>query len=318
MAKVFKALKKKAQATPLVGVILDSLKSENPRQNAPSIQAVLDNLQPKQLLINPDFQINQRGQSEYNFAKNGTYGLDCWQHRQGEYLGALVVTPIKGGGVHIKLGANSGGGLRQILNGDDFKIGQPYTAVVSINNTQYKGTLNLSNVAQKFIENELFQLEIGIIEGNFNYSLWVRQTGFEGDINYCNLWEGDIAYPHVKEDKDIAMMRCLKHFERIRMFRCIGYVSSTSQAYFEMILTYKIKSDYTINFSGNFQLDMDNGVSNEIGEGRIYSISGDFSRFGFYVDLKKPTDTGYQFKLGSPVRIVPLTDAYVDVSCEPL
>lgn len=197
------------------GIVTNDWGTENLDKKAPSIQSVLDNLRPKQLLKNPDFQVNQRGQSEYNFATNGTYGLDMWQHRQGKYLGALIVTPIKGGGVHIKLGANSGGGLRQVLNGDDFKIGQPYTAVVSINNTQYKGTLNLSNVAQKFIENELFQLEIGIIEGNFNYSLWVKQTGFEGDINYCDLWEGDIAYPHVKKSYQDDLWECMKYVQKL-------------------------------------------------------------------------------------------------------
>ena len=177
---------------------------------------------PRQLLVNPDFQINQRGQSEYNFSKNGNYGLDMWQHRQGNYTGALVVTPIKGGGVHIKLDTNVGGGLRQVFKTDELKAGQQYTTVISIDNVEYTGTIELSN-SSKIIDNDLFQLEFAIADDIVNYSLWIKQNGFEGDINYCNLWEGDIAYPHVKEDEAIALMRCMEYVERLKFaVTCTG------------------------------------------------------------------------------------------------
>ena len=205
------------EASDLTWNILTQSKSNEDKINdlQDEMNVVNKRFEAKQLLINPDFQINQRGQTEYNFSTNGKCGLDMWQHRQGNYTGALIVTPIKGGGIHIKLGTNSSGGLRQVLTADDFKVGQPYTAVVSIDNTRYKGTLNLSNSAQNFIENDLFKLEIGIIDDKFNYSLWIKKEGFEGDINYCDLWEGDIAYPHIKEDYAIALMRCQKYISPI-------------------------------------------------------------------------------------------------------
>lgn len=219
-----------AKETPLIGRVINSFISDNKEENAPSIQAVIDNMTPPQsLTINSDFQINQRGQSEYNFSTNGKYGLDMWQHRQGEYVGALIVTPIKGGGVHVKLGISSGGGLRQILNDDDFKLGQQYTAVVSINGTRYEGTLNLLESARKIIDNDLFQVEIGIIDGKFNYSLWIKKQGFEGDINYCDLFPGSIAYQHQKEDYATALNKTLLYYRSYYLSMGITYKYSNKE-----------------------------------------------------------------------------------------
>lgn len=168
------------------------------------------------LLVNGDFQINQRGQTEYNFNKQGGYGLDMWQHRQGNYYQALIVTPIKGGGVHVKLGTNVGAGLRQYLDVDKFKIGQSYTTVIKIDNTEYKGMIILENSFKAIIENDVFMLELGFVEENkIAYSLWFKNGNSEYDIWYVDLFEGDIAYPHVKEDKTIALVRCSEYVKVI-------------------------------------------------------------------------------------------------------
>lgn len=265
------------------------------------------------LLVNGDFLINQRGQSEYNFSTNGVYGLDCWQHRQGNYTGALIVKPIKSGGVHIKLGASSGGGLRQVLNADDFKIGQPYTAVVSINNTRYKGTLNLSNVAQKYIENDLFQLEIGIIDGNFNYSLWIKKQGFEGDINYCDLFPGSIAYEHQKEDKATAFDRCTR---KLNVFKeetsTLGFAVINGNHAYGLITCNKMDDKILSAFAnGIFQILID-GV--DVVNIKLVNIRST-STAGLSIDFTLEKDMSqYNGRVG---RIYLQNGNFV-VSCEPL
>lgn len=208
----------------------------------------------KQLLINPDFQVNQRGKSEYNFSTNGKYGLDMWQHRQGEYSGALIVTPIKGGGVHIKLGANSGGGLRQVFKADDFKAGQTYTTVVSIDNVRYTGTIKLSN-SGAIIDNDLFQIGFAIADDVVNYSLWIKQNGFEGDINYCNLFEGDIAYPHVKNKYADDLMECMEKVERAK------FTVTATGAYFMSGFSYKFPKDSNPNVNILYVANSDKAVN---------------------------------------------------------
>lgn len=178
-----------------------------------SVAEIADVYHPN-LLVNGDFQINQRGKKEYNFNKQGGYGLDMWQHRQGNYYQALIVTPIKGGGVHVKLSTGAGAGLRQYLDVDKFKIGQSYTTVIKIDNTEYKGMIILENSFKAIIENDVFALELGFVEENkIAYSLWFKNGNSEYDIWYVDLFEGDIAYPHVKEDYQQALLRCLYHVE---------------------------------------------------------------------------------------------------------
>lgn len=168
---------------------------------------------PKQLLINNDFQINQRGKNQYNF-NSETFGLDCWQHRQGNYSNAIIVTQIDGGGCHVRLGTDSGAGLRQYVASSESCLGKPYTAVISIDGVVYKGTVKMRTINDPdyigAISNDRFGVSVFYDEANkyIAYSLWVPEGNKEFDINYVDLFEGNIVYPHVKEDCAIALQEC--------------------------------------------------------------------------------------------------------------
>lgn len=168
---------------------------------------------PKQLLINNDFQINQRGKNQYNF-NSETFGLDCWQHRQGSYYNAIIVTQIDGGGCHVQLGTDAGAGLRQYVASSESCLGKPYTAVISIDGVVYKGTVKMRTTNDPdytgAISNDRFGVFVFYDEANkyIVYSLWVPEGNKEFDINYVDLFEGNIVYPHVKEDCAIALQEC--------------------------------------------------------------------------------------------------------------
>ncbi len=170
-------------------------------------------VRPKQLLINNDFQINQRGKNQYNF-NSETFGLDCWQHRQGSYYNAIIVTQIDGGGCHVQLGTDAGAGLRQYVASSESCLGKPYTAVISIDGVVYKGTVKMRTTNDPdytgAISNDRFSVFVFYDEANkyIVYSLWVPEGNKEFDINYVDLFEGNIVYPHVKEDCAIALQEC--------------------------------------------------------------------------------------------------------------
>ena len=172
-----------------------------------------DCLNRKQLLINNDFYINQRGQSQYNLNLEA-YGLDCWQHRQGNYYNAIIVSQIDGGGCHVELNTEFGAGLRQYVESSEYCLGKPYTAVISIDSVVYTGTVEMRTVSDTnytvAISNDMFNLSVFYDENKMCivYSLWVFTGNKEFDINYCDLFEGDIAYPHINEDKTIELMKC--------------------------------------------------------------------------------------------------------------
>lgn len=190
MAKVLQTLRKKAQATPLVGVILDSLKSENPRQNAPSIQAVIDNMTPPQnLLVNGDFQIWQRGSTfTLSHDERTEYVADMWF----VWNGQGIIEKKQGGGL-ISRQANT---ISQII---ELEEGKTYTLYFNVNGIEL-----------------IKHIIAGQDSGDARYTFYKRTNGDyligikldNETLNWACLFEGDIAYPHSKEDKAVALMRC--------------------------------------------------------------------------------------------------------------
>lgn len=172
---------------------------------------------PQNLLINGDFQINQRGQASYNFNKNGVYGLDCWQHRQGAYYGAIIVEPLTGGGIKTTLNAQTGAGIRQYIKKDSSVIGEKCTTLIKVDDVEYTGTVTLSESVQSIVENDIFKLEVWYDNSTQSivYSLWYNRdtetypTSEIHYIHYAHMWPGSIAYPHVQEDYATALDRCL-------------------------------------------------------------------------------------------------------------
>lgn len=190
-------------------VVENDLKSENPTQNAPSIQAVLDNLQPKQLLINPDFQVWQRGESiSFNDIDTTTSGFkyfaDMW---------CIYFTTGKGDSYALEKVSN---GVKCIVSRlisinqfilDALDENKDYTFVVSINNIihtlTFKGqeTKNSNDNVLKHMNKE----DTG------SYNRLIINIKNNDIINYANLWEADIDYPHVKNKYEYDLEECKKY-----------------------------------------------------------------------------------------------------------
>lgn len=200
MAKVFKTLKKKARATPLVGVILDSLKSENPRQNAPSIQAVLDNMTPPQsLLINGDFNCWQRGES-FNITGDEAfhYTADMWC----VYAGTGQTVTVKKTTDGLQFSGTSV--IMQRMS--PLKVGQKYVFLCKVDGD----VKTLSITGGTYTENNFLKY-------NKSGSYEQFQIKSNGTTNIANarLWEGDTIYPIIEEDKDISLMKCQRKIKKI-------------------------------------------------------------------------------------------------------
>lgn len=225
MAKVFKTLKKKAQATPLVGVILDSLKSENPRQNAPSIQAVLDNLQPKQHIINPDFQVNQRGQSSYVQNKDELkLTVDCWIMASSSWEKTTVI-PLKEG-IRIQSITLDEGGVSYSNSFTQILENEPEgdkTIIINVTNLTGHAKFGVLDKKDSGVILDKKELVKGINIFHFNINeernLIIRyfiDKNTDISIEYTNLFEGDIAYPHVKKSYQDDLWECMSYIQRIR------------------------------------------------------------------------------------------------------
>ena len=183
---------------------------------------MLDNLQPKQLLINNDFQVNQRGQSEY--VSNG-YSLDMWYFRN--YNRSNTKLEPTSNGIRV---TNNGINEIAVYQYVYAETKQVVTLVAKVNGQTY----SISGLPTSTGETPTIVVEEGKIELNvryYNTSKRYRVYAMVGvnqiaDIEYIDLFEGDIVYKHVKEDETTALMRSRRWFQYLSkiLFDCsVGY-----------------------------------------------------------------------------------------------
>ena len=206
------------------------------------------NIRPIQLLKNNDFLINQREETSYNFNKNGKYGLDMWQHRQGNYYTAIKVEQISGGGAKVTLGTNAGGGLRQYIECDSSYLNKKYTASINVDNKIYSKTITLTDSKQSITDNDIFLLEVWYDKNDYIiYSIWFKRdietypTSEVHNIYYGDLFVGDILFPHKKENKNEAKLRCMHYVYRV-------------ESMMNGFLTWGERRNSVINFKINLQV----------------------------------------------------------------
>lgn len=194
-----KLIKKISTSLVSTGEIIDSLQS-NSSTNAPSIRAVVDNMTPPMnLLINGDFQINQRGQTSYvNNTATPTYTLDMWQLAYG-------TINVLDNGIKITPYATQAF-LNQKISED--LTDKQVTLVLKETNGEMHILQGVASKTQALSSKSgNITLSIGYISETNLYKIGTTYDA-ETSIEYIDLCEGDIAYPHVKEDDAIALLRC--------------------------------------------------------------------------------------------------------------
>lgn len=163
---------------------------------------------PKQLLINNDFQINQRGQTVYDFFNKNAYTLDMWS------VNMLKVSILEDGWIKVENTDTNDHSFQQKFG---FTRNGTYTVCA-----EYRNVSNGTHIwyqDEKGISTTVKQVTNGRNVATFNSNEFTNiatacPAGGSFEIKYIDLFEDDIAYPHVKEDYAIALMRCLPYFEK--------------------------------------------------------------------------------------------------------
>ena len=144
---------------------------------------------PRQYIINPDFQIWQRG--EHFLGNNNIQGFaDMWKFWiDTSTSGIDRVKEDTGKGTGVTW-FGSVGSIIYILPEEEFEIlnGKTVTIVYAVNKGEPK-------IINKIVNDKK------VLDTNFGLNV--------GDVlNYVNLWEGDIAYPHVKKSYQDDLWDC--------------------------------------------------------------------------------------------------------------
>lgn len=154
---------------------------------------------PQNLLINGNFKINQRGQTSYvNNTSTPTYTLDMWQLAYG------TINVLDNG---IKITPYATQAFLNQKTSDDLTDKQVTLVLKETNGEMHilQGVASKTQVLSSKSGN--VTLSIGYISETNLYKIGTTYDA-ETFVEYIDLFEGTIAYPHVEEDDATALMRC--------------------------------------------------------------------------------------------------------------
>ena len=176
----------------------------------PGYEKVETIIPPIQLLVNTDFQINQRDQSEYSLTSSSfekIYTFDMWV-----IIASNTTTKLSQLDKGVRL-ENLGSGSSVLSQRTNIEKVSNYTVVINAKNIVGNVIVQIYYMDGGY-EDHILKNDINVINVS-NKSIRDISPSIRGqgsvEIEYIDLFEGDIAYPHVKEDYAIALTRCQQY-----------------------------------------------------------------------------------------------------------
>lgn len=246
------------------------------------------------LLVNGDFQVNQRGKSSYS---NYGYTFDMWKLWVGVEGGTLAVNENS-----ITLNGHSN--IHQYVN---LKQGKEYIAIAKING-QIKTMKFTCGTNKTYEELEAYNETDGRLRIIINCAL-----GSTLDVEYIDLFEGSFAYPHVKEDYAIALMRCQRYlnFIKYNTTLSIGYVRNNNTLRFVIKNPIEMAAEPKVKIGGYISFETEDFNYYELKNPTIVQSARQYICLEF--TLEKICTVG---KVGS-IFLEETDGKYIEISCEP-
>lgn len=205
---------------PLYRVILEGLtvtKVEPLFQLLAPMADIQHSFYKQNMLTNGDFQCNQRGKKTYEVTGTAqvAYSVDMWRIHQ-------LKLEVLNEGVKVTGNNTSGQGyLTQFIQLGKLKTAW-YTISAMVDDKIYTYTLTPAGTAK---EKDFGKFKISALTtstwdsalNDYNNKLKVNICPVGTNsfvIKYVDVFEGVVAYPHVKEDPATALMRCRRYIQR--------------------------------------------------------------------------------------------------------
>lgn len=218
--------------------------------------AVKDDIIYPNLLINPDFKINQRGLSSYNVEWH--YTVDRWVQ-----FGS-VVSPNSSGSISISKRDEAGyfGFIQrtEILQSDC--IDKSMTLSAKIDGEVLSGTIIRNNAEQEFFNagNSSDRFVISSYTNNGNEYILIQFYGSKTyNIEWVKMEYGSIATPFIPPDPATELMKCRRYYRTMCRGTLAVAVDATSVAFvdsFDVPMridpTAKILSPVVLNYSNGW------------------------------------------------------------------
>ena len=166
--------------------------------------AKIESVYRPNLLVNGDFQINQRGQTSYTSTDvQSSLTVDCWR------IGGQATLTVNDDNVILSATGDGESYLAQHIDKD--LTGKKLSVAVKVTNDKvYTGTITVTDVETVFISDGQWMTVSAKYDSNRKGTqIYIKvRGGHSYSLEYADAFEGSIAYPHVEEDDAIALMRC--------------------------------------------------------------------------------------------------------------
>lgn len=184
------------------------------RGDVEDVQTVAENISNPNLLINPDFKINQRGQEEYDAV--GGYCVDCWGIAGDEATKDKLV--IHSDHVTFQRYLNTGTCLEQVIEKPERFAGETitlsaltggsddYSLRIRYNNTRETSAYTLIDGVSTFtitLPEDLTMLSV---------CLQCKTVGATVDIYWMKLELGSVATPFTPPDPATELAKCQRYY----------------------------------------------------------------------------------------------------------
>lgn len=248
--------RKKSQEVPIQGTIVNDETMESETDKTLTINAIKRLTHGSNILSNGDFQINQRGLSSY---QSSGYTLDMWKAYK------VNVTIIENGLSVNRNTTSENGFFTQIV--ENISQSKQYTICTKVFDEIYIWTFTPTITSQRknFTNFNLFfkltdsKLEVGF-ELNTNTIL---------NIEYIDLFDGTIAYPHAKEDYSIALLRCMRFVQLLNYSISHNAVSNSFANYSTVFLPMPMANIPTIAYKQQSESTNVSTLTEEYSSGNI-------------------------------------------------
>ncbi len=202
------------------------------------------------LLINPDFKINQRGKTSYEVS-GFDYIVDRWR------ISSSNVTVSESGGITIHTIGSSGSWLTQKLEKELEGI-----ATLSIKISDINGQISLSSPS-----NNLFITSPGVysitLSGITEFNMFLNPNT-SVSIEWAKLEKGSIATPFVAPNPAEELIKCKRFYNHIYFYHV--FYSGTAQmgySFSHVIQSMRTKPTITFNVENHYGLSNQNVTAND-------------------------------------------------------
>lgn len=204
------------------------------------------------LLINPDFKINQRGKSEYTAAG---YTVDRWAAQSN-----CKVTPKSSGGVRLDCLGTVNTGFYQKYDGDlsgntvtlSLKASGSGSLRLGVWDTSIK-IVTLDDTPRVYSHT----FELG---DDPTFGMWLSANGEYAEIEWTKFEIGSIATPFVPPEATIELLKCRRYYQKLCFFRVpMAYHDVNYITWFIPFVPMRTLPTVTINTDGMYLDGMPRG-----------------------------------------------------------